>query len=211
VEGLISLCPFFSLQKGKLMNPTTKLEAVNTLLATIGESPVNSLSSGLIEASLANQTLDNVSRDMQSMGWTFNTDLTFKLTPDANSEITLPANCIHVDTTSLRMSSTTDLVQRGTRMYDRIKNTYVITETIEVDIVVLLNFEEMPETARRYVTIKAARLLQDRVLGSETLHSFNAADEQSAWVSLTHNESDVRDLNIFDSYDTYSIINRRRG
>jgi len=109
------------------------------------------------------------------------------------------------------MSSTTDLVQRGTRMYDRIKNTYVITETIEVDIVVLLNFEEMPETARRYVTIKAARLLQDRVLGSETLHSFNAADEQSAWVSLTHNESDVRDLNIFDSYDTYSIINRRRG
>ena len=158
------------------MNPTTKLEAVNTLLATIGESPVNSLTSGLIEASLAEQTLDNVSRDMQSMGWTFNTDLTFKLTPDANSEITLPANCIHVDTTSLRKSSTTDLVQRGSRMYDRIKNTYEITETIEVDIVVLLSFEEMPETARRYVTIKAARILQDRVLGSEILHSFNAVD-----------------------------------
>ena len=109
------------------MNPTTKLEAVNTLLATIGESPVNSLTSGLVEASLAEQTLDNVSRDMQSTGWAFNTDLTFQLTPNASNEITLPANCLHVDTTSLRSSSTSDLVQRGMRMYDRIKNTYTIT------------------------------------------------------------------------------------
>lgn len=190
------------------MNPTTKLEAVNTLLATIGESPVNSLSSGLVEASLAEQTLDNVSRDMQSTGWAFNTDLTFKLTPNASNEITLPANCLHVDTTSLRMSSTSDLVQRGMRMYDRINNTYTITETIEVNIVVLLPFDEMPEAARRYTTIKAARILQDRVLGSETLHSFHAADEQAAWVALAHNESDVEDFNIFDNYDTYSIINR---
>lgn len=191
------------------MNPTTKLEAVNTLLATIGESPVNSLASGLAEASLAEQTLDNVSRDMQSTGWAFNTDLTFQLTPNASNEITLPANCLHVDTTSLRASSTSDLVQRGMRMYDRIKNTYTITETIEVNIVVLLGFDEMPEAARRYTTIKAARILQDRVLGSDALHSFNSADEQAAWIALAHNESDVKDLNIFDNYDTYSIINRR--
>jgi hypothetical protein len=208
VEGLISLGPFFSFIEGKLMNPTTKLEAVNTLLATIGESPVNSLTSGLVEASLAEQTLDNVSRDVQSMGWAFNTDLKFNLTPNASNEIALPANCLHVDTTALRMSSESDLVQRGMRLYDRIKNTYTITDTIEVDIVVLLSFDEMPEAARRYATIRAARILQDRVLGSESLHSFNAADEQSAWVALSHNESDVKDLNIFDNYDTYSIINR---
>ena len=190
------------------MNPTTKLEAVNTLLATIGESPVNSLTSGLVEASLAEQTLDNVSRDVQSMGWAFNTDLKFNLTPTASNEIALPANCLHVDTTALRMSSESDLVQRGMRLYDRIKNPYTITDTIEVDIVVLLSFDEMPEAARRYATIRAARILQDRVLGSESLHSFNAADEQSAWVALSQNESDVKDLNIFDNYDTYSIINR---
>ena len=191
------------------MNPTTKLEAVNTLLATIGESPVNSLTSGLVEASLAEQTLDNVSRAVQSMGWSFNTDLTFKLTPDANNEINLPTNCLHVDTTALRMSATSDLVQRGMKMYDRIKNSYTMTAPIEVDMVVLLNFDEMPETARRYSTVRAARILQDRVLGSDTLHSFNAADEEAAWVSLVHNESDVKDLNIFDGWDTYSIISRR--
>jgi len=191
------------------MNPTTKLEAVNTLLATIGESPVNSLTSGLVEASLAEQTLDNVSRAVQSIGWTFNTDLTFKLTPDANNEINLPANCLHVDTTSLRISTSSDLVQRGMKMYDRIKNSYSMAVPIEVDIVVLLDFGDMPETARRYTTIRAARVLQDRALGSEALHSFNTADEQAAWVSLMQNESDVKDLNIFDNWDTYSIISRR--
>ena len=131
------------------MTPTTKLEAINTLLATIGESPVNSLTSGLIEA-----------------------------------------NCLHVDTIHARMSSDTDLVQRGMKMYDRIKNTYAIGVAVEVDIVVLLDFEEMPETARRYVAIRAARVLQDRVLGSESLHSFNARDEQVAWNNLLQNESD---------------------
>jgi len=190
------------------MNPTTKLDAINTLLATIGEVPVNSLESGLLEASLAAQTLDNVSRAMQSTGWTFNTELTFTLTPNANNEIPLPANCLHVDTTAMRMSSESDLVQRGMRMYDRIKNSFTMTQAIEVDMVVLLDFEEMPETARRYVTVRAARILQDRVLGSDMLHSFNAADEESAWVALLNNESDVKDLNIFDNYETYSIIRR---
>jgi len=37
------------------MTPTTKLEAVNTLLSAIGESPINTLNSGLVEATLASR------------------------------------------------------------------------------------------------------------------------------------------------------------
>jgi len=192
------------------MTPTSKLEAINTLLATIGESPVNSLNSGLVEASSAEQTLNNVSRDFQAQGWSFNTDLTFKLSPDASSHLTLPANCLHVDTIHTRMSSDTDLVQRGSRMYDRIKNTYAIGKAVEVDIVVLLEFEEMPETARRYVAIKAARILQDRVLGSDSLHAFNTKDEMVAWNNVLQNEADVQDLNIFDNYETNKIAHYYR-
>jgi len=192
------------------MTPTSKLEAINTLLATIGESPVNSLNSGLVEASSAEQTLDNVSRDFQSQGWSFNTDLTFDLSPNAADELTLPANCLHVDTIHTRISSDTDLVQRGMKMYDRIKNTYAIGLSLKVDMVVLLEFEELPETARRYVAIKAARVLQDRVLGSDTLHSFNSRDEQAAWNNVMQAESDVQDLNIFDNYETNQIAHYYR-
>ncbi len=192
------------------MNLTSQLEAVNTLLATIGESPVNTLNSGLVEASDAEQTLANVSREVQAKGWSFNTDLTFKLTPDASGELQLPSNCLHVDTTALRMGTESDLVQRGMRMYDRIKNTYAINTTIEVDMVMLLGFEELPEAVRRYITIRAARILQDRSLGSESLHSYNSNDEHAAWIALVQNEADVEDLNIFDNYSVHEIAHSYR-
>lgn len=41
--------------------PTSYLEAVNELLAAIGEAPVNSIGTGLSESRLAQLTLDRVS------------------------------------------------------------------------------------------------------------------------------------------------------
>ena len=56
------------------LSGTTELEAVNTLLHTIGEAPVNSLTGTLpIDATLANNTLSEVSREVQSAGWHWNT------------------------------------------------------------------------------------------------------------------------------------------
>jgi hypothetical protein len=95
-------------------------------------------------------------------------------------------------------------------MYDRVKNTYAIGTAVQVDMVVLLEFEEMPETARRYVAIKAARVLQDRVLGSEALHSYNSQDEMMAWSNVLQNEADVQDFNIFDNYETDKIAHYKR-
>ena len=193
------------------MTPTTKLEAVNTLLSAIGESPINTLNSGLVEATLAEQIVDNISRSTQSRGWSFNTDLEFKLSPDLAGEVALPTNCLHVDMTSLRMSSTSDLVQRGNKLYDRVKNTFAIDDTIEVHIVVLLDFEDLPETARRFITVRAARIFQDRTLGSDTLHGFQQDDEITAWADLQQAEAEVQDYNIFDNYETYSVVDRSVG
>jgi len=192
------------------MNLTTQLEAVNVLLATIGESPVNTLNSGLVEASEAEQTLANVNREVQAIGWSYNTDLGYTLTPNASGELQLPTNCLHVDTTSLRKSTDSDLVQRGLRLYDRVRNTYVIEKSIDVDMVVLLEFEELPESARRYITIRSARLLQDRYLSSEALHTFNTIDERNAWNNLLQIESEVEDFNIFDNYAPNEIAHAYR-
>ena len=58
------------------LSPTTKLEAVNTMLTSIGEQPVQTDDfAGLSDAAIAAQILDNVSRAVQSRGWIFNTDL----------------------------------------------------------------------------------------------------------------------------------------
>ncbi len=51
----------------------TKLEAVNDILLSIGEKPVNGLTSGLPDAALAEAVLDKISRQVQLEGWNSNT------------------------------------------------------------------------------------------------------------------------------------------
>ena len=51
---------------------STELEAVNRVLQMMGEAPVNSLSGQFGLAKQAQDTLTNVSRQVQAEGWSFN-------------------------------------------------------------------------------------------------------------------------------------------
>lgn len=188
------------------MTPTTKLEAVNIMLSSIGESPVNSLTSGLVDAEMAETILDATSRDTQSMGWHFNTEVNYRIAPIASGEILLPANCLRVD--GITTETQFDLVQRGGKLYDRKNHTYLIGTTVTVDMVVMLDFEEMPEAARRYVTLKSARVFQDRAVGSAELHGFQERDELRALVELKDMEADTADHTIFDNYSVARVLDR---
>ena len=53
---------------------STKLDAVNTILSNIGQSPVVNLTSGNPIVEMAELTLDEISRTVQSDGWVFNTE-----------------------------------------------------------------------------------------------------------------------------------------
>ena len=94
-------------------------------------------------------------------------------------------------------------------MYDKLNQTDVINKNLKLDVVVLLDFEVLPEVARRYITIKAARLFQERVVGSDNLSAMNRADEQQAFFVLKEMESDNGDYNIFDDYGTARVLDRR--
>ena len=191
----------------------TELEAVNTMLVTIGEQPVSSLDNlaGLQDASIARQILSNISRAVQSKGWVFNLDLQVTYTPDANGEINLGSNVLRIDTTSKVRSSTKDIVERGGKLYDREKNTSIFTDSVKVDRVIVLNFDDLPEVARRYIATRSARVFHDRVVGSGELHRFFQEDEGQAWSELLEYEAEVGDYTIFDDYDVYRIIERDTG
>lgn len=201
------------------MTPTTKLEAVNIMLSTIGESPVNSLSSGLVDAELAETILDATSRAVQSEAWHFNRELKVRFAPNLSGEIILPTNTLkadaNLDADSINRQTSTglplDLVQRGTRMYDKTNHTFNIGKSVELDIVVGLDFDDLPEVAKRYITIKAGRTFQDRVVGSSTLHGFQEADEARSYYELKETEGDTSDFNILNNYDVFAVIDRVSG
>ena len=190
------------------LTATTKLEAVNVMMTAIGETPVNSItSSTTTDVSIAIQILDNVNREVQSVGWSFNRDKDYVLTPTTSNAIALAANVLRIDT--MGKSNNKDYVERARKLWDRVNHTYTITDAkVYVDIVWFLDFTEIPEAARRYITIRASRIFQDRMLASDTLHKFHQVDEIQALSVLKEMEGDTRDHSIFDNYDVYSAVDR---
>lgn len=193
------------------VTPTTELEAVNEMLRVLGESPVSTLAGDLpVDADNALRALRAVSREVQARGWHFNTEADYPLPLDASGFIQLPGNTLRVD--SVNCDQFVDVVQRGTRLYDRREHTYVFEKALKAELVLALNFDELPETARSYITIRAARRFQAGALGSITLNAFAQADEDEARAHLIQAETETADYNILtDNMDTLQIVSRFGG
>lgn len=181
----------------------TELEAVNVLLTTIGEAPVNTLTGNQVtDVAIAKQVLNEVSREVQSQGWHFNTEPKVKLTPDQFSYINVPADTSRIDSNSY------NIVVREGKLFDLDNRTFTFTSTIEVDIVYYRDFEVLPDTAKKYITTRAARIYADRMINSETIHRMLSRDEQSALIDLKEFEGDTGDYSMMDSYSVARVLNR---
>lgn len=185
---------------------TTELEAINLMLSVIGESPVNSDEiDGNVDAVLARQILHETSREVQGVGWHWNTYKSYPLTPDSNGHILVPGTALRIDATD----PTIDVIPVGPKLYDRKQNTNVFTGVLRVDICWLFEFDEIPQVAREFINVRAARKFQDRIVGSETLSGFNREDELRARVALENYDANLGDYNLVrDSWDVGRILYR---
>lgn len=189
------------------LTPTTELEAINLMLSVIGESPVNTVTdSGVVDAVVARQILSQASRECQLIGWHWNIETNYELAATTDGELMLPTNCLRVDTTGY--DEGLDLVQRGNRLYDRTNHTYNVGRSVKVEMIVLLPFEELPEAARSYITIRAARQFQERMVGSEVLQAFNSRDELRAMAILHDAQAEVADYNVLTNPSVAKVLRR---
>jgi hypothetical protein len=192
---------------------TSKLNAVNTLLAIIGEAPVNSLNPPLTgDASLADQVLDEVSREVQGAGWSWNTMLYDSIPLDASTgQSQLPSNTLAVRFNPISYPSQR-FVLRGLRLFDRVKNTYDLRSSLGValtgnssnlvaEIIEELDWDSIPETGKRYITIRAGRIFANRAVTSASIESYTAEDEQNALQTLKRTEDMAQNYNFISGPD----------
>ncbi len=194
---------------------STELESVNVILSTIGEAPLNSLSGSLpVDGTVAKNVLSEISREVQSAGWHFNTHYKATLTRDTNNKIPVGTNVVRVELDpNLISKADYDLVQRDGFLFNMAKNTDIFDRNFEdVTQVLLLPFNEIPEQAKRYITIRSARVFHDRTLGANTLHKFSQEDEKQALSILRNAEARTGDFTIFDTPEQiYTIARNNRG
>lgn len=200
-----------------IITPTSELDAVNVMLSGIGESPVNSLSELTSDVAVARNILLETSKEMQLEGFSWNTEDNYPLSPDTKGNIKLHPSIIRVH---FREPSDRELVVRGSRVYDRTNHTFIFPQkmTVVCTITQLLPFDQLPEAARRYVTIRALRIFQERVVGSQVLSTYQLRDEARARVLLMADERKTDRPNIimgtFPPVGTWqvrdTILQRRR-
>ena len=169
---------------------TSELEAVNIMLSAIGEAPVSSLeNSSLEDVTVAKNILNETIVDVQTVGYNFNSEYNYQIIQDTDGFLNVPNNAVYVDVSNRGSSIGKDLILRGERLYNREKHTFVFSESVYVDMTLILPWDDIPQYARRYITIKAARRFQNRVLGATDLNGFTQLDENEVLVSMEQNDS----------------------
>lgn len=177
-------------------------------------------------------------RDVLVAGWRFNTLTGYELSPtatyswvDTDGDTTLlnvfkvPADVLAWSQTPCSEMLGVELVERLSLKYvealakvnvlfDRVKNRDGVESTkyprLYLDIVSACDFTNCPESARRYATVMASRRLCQRAPGSDLQASFTQQDEFGALRTLKREQGIQKDLNLFDTLDSFEASGRRQ-
>lgn len=191
-----------------IITPQSELEAVNEILSSIGSSPVNSLEDdNNVDVINAKRLLEGVSREIQSRGWWFNTLDNIHLDPEVEGygkdrKFLVPCPNSYIKFVSKGYK----LLRREGYFLDQISNTMNFPEGLDIDnLVKLLDFSELPEAFRKYITVRAARIFQMRYLSAEELDQHLQLEESQAYSDLIGYELETGNYNIFDDEDWNTV------
>lgn len=195
-----------------MIEAQTELDAVNAMLLSIGQAPVSTLNvTGIKDVNIARQQLKASARRCLSMGFDFNTDLNYEVTPTIDNIIPVPVGALSCDP----MQPTEDVTIRRhpsgvMAFFNKTDNTFTYTTPLSLKVIWGFPFEDLPECARNYIATWAGRRFQSKQVGSQILDRFEQEDEMSAWIILQREERRTADTNMFRKSAALSAFGNRR-
>ena len=191
-----------------IITPQSELEAVNEILSSIGSSPVNSLEDdNNVDVINAKRILEGVSREIQSRGWWFNTLDKVHLDPEVEGYGNSRKYFVPCPNSYIKFTSEDyKLLRREGYFLDQLSNTMNFPEGLDLDTLVkFLDFQELPEAFRKYITVRAARIFQMRYLSATELDQHLQVEESQAYSDLIGYELETGNYNIFDDEDWNTV------
>jgi hypothetical protein len=203
----------------------TELEAVNEILRSIGESPVQGLNSGQQDAEQAAAVLLLVSRRIQAQGWYCNTRRGVVLTKNSDNQFPLGVNVLKVDTVNPRRRSDAgdqtnskryNVVMRRAAdglkfiLYDLNNNTEVWTtpDTLTVDVIEFLPFDDLTPLLQSYIHMAAGHRYQKTAVSSQVLWEFTKEDVDESTAAAIQEDADNEDESAFTDGAPAEIVRR---
>ena len=206
------------------MSTETELSSVNSILGSIGQSPVSRLydnRGGNLEfinpeIAFVHNLLMEVNTDIQSEGWIFNTEFNYEMLPNDDQEIRIPPNVIRLDVSEGQVYRDCDPVKRGDRLYDRYNHTYKFNRPVKLDYVFLLDYTDIPTVFQRLITLRASGRAATQLVSNPNLVQLLATQEAQARAAVVEYECNQGDHTFFGtpagtayrSYQPYRTLAR---
>ena len=150
----------------------TELSAVNSILGAIGQAPVTSLVFDNPEISFIYNLLRDANVDTQAEGWHFNTEKHVKYFPDAvTGKIAIANDVLQLDVSEGWTHRVYNVIRRDGHLYDKIDHTddFSSLTSIDLDVVKLYTFENLPIPFRRYITYRASTKAATQLVANPNL------------------------------------------
>jgi hypothetical protein len=174
------------------------------------------------DVAIAYNALQEVTREVQSEGWSFNTERNYDLfQPDAvTGKIAIPNNVIQMDLShDYSANLGRNVVNRGGFVYDTIKHTDVwdTNETLYFDVVWEFTYENLPQPIQAYIVARTAAIVCSRIVGDP--NQYQILQQKEAFTRAMALEYDCnqgdhsffgapKDGNYYSSYTPYNVLMR---
>ena len=183
----------------------TELSAVNAILGAIGQSPITSIADSQAnpEVAFIYNLLRDSNVDVQNEGWHFNTERHVPYTPqdvDGVQKIAIGDDILKMDVTDGWSKRHYDVVKRNGYLYDKLDHTddwSELTDSIDLDIVRLISFTDLPEPFKRYIVYKSATRAATQLVGNPQLAKLLAQQEALARATVIEYECNQGNHSMF--------------
>ena len=155
-----------------------KLNAINEILASVGQAPVNTLEETNPDVAIIQNTFDRVTREVQSEGWSFNKWYKYKLTREASGtykdHIIWPTDALQVDLIQEDYPDKHSVWRRKDNkrfLFDVYKdaeddkNGFEWTDDVYVEVTWELEWKDLPTVIQDYITARSAAVVSSRIVG----------------------------------------------
>jgi len=212
----------------------TELEAINRMLASIGQAPVNSVDQANPDVAICSRTLKQVSQEVQSEGWTFNRVYNFMQQPakfgvirirpsTANGDVDyiMQMDLSHDSLFSRNKTAIAKLKQGGDGicLYNLTDATFNWgSEPIEVDkIYYFADIGSLPPPCQNYIISKASAMMSFQTVGDVNQYQILRSQEDYTRTQLLEYETSQGDYtffghpkgsNYYNSYQPYHTLSR---
>lgn len=184
---------------------TTRLDAINEILRAGQAAPVNALTPSTPDVQIAENLLDKEWRLVLDLGWWWNTEDDAELTQNSSNEIEVPSNWIRFVPRDHRYYPKRLIIRSG-KVYDLHNRTFSVgISTLIVDAVIWLAWDDLPESAKAFITARAARQF---VVGDRALEAAALLNESNALAALKQHTQDKARYSMLHSHHAARVLGR---